>query len=91
MNRIIAVLGIVAMLIGSGVAGAEEALAVKKQTTCPVMGGAVNTNVFFDYEGKRIYLCCKGCLAAIKKNPAQYVAKLEKEGVVLDKVGINGK
>jgi len=91
MKKILGMLGVVAMLIGSGVAGAAEGQAIKKQTTCPVMGGAVNANLYVDAEGKRIYVCCAGCLSAIKKDPAKYIAKLEKEGVTLDKAEPKGK
>ena len=91
MKKILGMLGVVAMLIGSGVAGAAEGPAIKKQATCPVMGGAVNTNLYVDAEGKRIYVCCAGCLSAIKKDPAKYIAKLEKEGVTLDKAEPKGK
>ena len=91
MKKLIGVLGIAVMLMGSGMAGAGEAQAVKNQDTCPVMGGAVNKSLYVDYEGKRIYVCCKGCLPEVKKDPAKYVAKLEKAGVTLDKVEAKGK
>jgi YHS domain-containing protein len=58
---------------------------VKAQTKCPVMGGAVDKALFVDYDGKRIYVCCDGCIAKIKKDPAKYVKQLEAEGVTLDK------
>ena len=57
----------------------------KAQTTCPVMGGPVDKKIFVDAEGKRIYLCCKGCIDPVKKDPKKYIAKLEAEGVTLDK------
>jgi hypothetical protein len=60
----------------------------KAQTTCPVMGGPVNKNIFVDAEGKRIYLCCKGCIDPVKKDPKKYIAKLEAEGVTLDKTPV---
>ena len=53
------------------------------QTTCPVMGGKINPKLYADVEGKRIYVCCKGCIAPIKKDPATYIKKLEEQGVVL--------
>jgi len=62
-----------------------NAVAVKAQTTCPVMGGEVDKTQFVDYDGKRIYVCCGGCMAKIKKDPAKYVKQLEAEGVTLDK------
>ncbi len=61
---------------------------VKLQTICPVMGGEVNKKLFVDAEGKRIYVCCKGCIAPVKKDPKQYIAKLEAEGVTLEKTPV---
>jgi YHS domain-containing protein len=51
------------------------------QTTCPVLGGNIDKNVFVDYQGKRIYFCCKGCDTEFNKNPEKYLKKLEQEGV----------
>lgn len=59
--------------------------AVKTQTLCPVMGGPINKKLYVDYDGKRIYVCCKGCIATVKKDPAKYVKQLESEGITLDK------
>jgi YHS domain-containing protein len=53
---------------------------LKPQTTCPVMGGEINKSLFVDYKGKRIYVCCEGCLEKLKKNPEKYIKKLEKMG-----------
>lgn len=58
---------------------------VKHQTICPVMGGAINTNLYVDYDGKRIYVCCKGCIETVKKDPAKYIRELEAAGVTLTK------
>jgi YHS domain-containing protein len=66
---------------------AEEHEATKKaQTTCPVMGGKINKDIYADHEGKRVYFCCKGCVEQFKKGPAKYVKELEDEGVVLEKL-----
>jgi len=53
------------------------------QTVCPVMGGKINSELYVDAEGKRIYVCCEGCIAAVKKEPAKYVKKLEEQGITL--------
>ena len=66
-------------------AASTNAAAVKAQTTCPVMGGAIDKSKFVDYEGKRIYVCCGGCIATVKKEPAKYVKQLEALGITLDK------
>lgn len=65
-------------------AGKVDAKPKKEQTTCPVMGGKINKSVYVDVEGKRIYLCCKGCEGAIKKEPAKYIKKLEAAGVTVE-------
>ena len=57
------------------------------QTTCPVMEGTVNKNIYTDYQGKRIYFCCAGCDQEFKKDPGKYLKKLEAEGVQLPSAG----
>ena len=54
------------------------------QTNCPVMGGKINKKYYVDYDGKRIYVCCPGCIGKIKADPEKYIKKLEADGVVLD-------
>ena len=58
----------------------------KPQTVCPVMGGAINKEMYADVKGRRIYVCCPGCIPTIEKNPEKYIKKLEDDGVVLDRV-----
>jgi YHS domain-containing protein len=58
---------------------------VKKQTICPVMGNEVNTNLFVDHQGKRVYVCCKACLKKVTATPEKYIKQLEAEGITLDK------
>jgi YHS domain-containing protein len=50
--------------------------AVTAQTTCPVMGGAINKTIFVEYQGKKVYFCCQGCPETFLANPEKYVAKL---------------
>jgi hypothetical protein len=65
----------------------KKAPEMKAQTTCPVMeGNKVDKSLYVDFEGKRIYVCCKGCLAEVTKEPAKFVKKLEDAGITLDKV-----
>lgn len=66
----------------------EEEL--KPQTTCPVMGGKINKDLYVDADGRRIYVCCKGCIGAVKKNPEKYIEKLEEKGVTLASVDEDG-
>ena len=72
-------------------AAVPVAVAVAKpQTLCPVMAGeTISKKLYVDYDGKRIYVCCKGCLAAVRKDPAKYVKQLEASGVTLESVPEN--
>lgn len=57
-----------------------------QQTTCPVMKGEkINPQMYVDVQGKRIYVCCPGCITKIKAEPDKYIQQMEAEGIVLDK------
>lgn len=47
-----------------------------EQTTCPVMGGAINKDIFTEYKGEKVYFCCPPCAEKFKANPEEYLAKL---------------
>lgn len=55
---------------------AVETASTIEQKTCPVMGGAINKNLFTEYKGKKVYFCCEGCEEKFLANPEQYIAKL---------------
>ena len=55
------------------------------QSKCPVMGGEVNKSLYADVNGKRVYVCCKGCIGKIKAEPAKYIKQLESAGIELEK------
>jgi YHS domain-containing protein len=85
MNYIVKALSSIILLgfllaIAPSYATSKEA----NQTTCPVMEGTVNKNIYADYKGKRVYFCCPPCLKAFKKDPDTYMKKLEEQGVVLE-------
>jgi YHS domain-containing protein len=66
-----------------------EAKKLKPQTVCPVMGGEIDKTKFVDFNGKRIYVCCAGCLDEFKKNPEKYLKKLAKMGQEPEAVAAN--
>jgi YHS domain-containing protein len=47
-----------------------------EQTICPVMGGAIDKNIFVEYKGKKVYFCCEGCKEKFLEEPEKYLAKL---------------
>ena len=70
------------LLTGCG-AGEPEAEA-GTQTTCPVLGNPIDKSLYEDYQGKRVYLCCKRCPKKFKADPDKYIKKMADEGVVLE-------
>jgi YHS domain-containing protein len=75
---------ILALALTAFAAGSLWAAAPKPQTTCPVLAGDIDKSVYADYQGKRIYFCCKGCDVEFNKNPEKYMKKLQEEGVTLE-------
>jgi len=50
------------------------------QTTCPVSGEELeNKTVYTDYEGRRVYFCCKKCRGKFAKDPQEYLQKLDEQ------------
>ena len=58
-------------------AESEKAVsAAIEQTTCPVMGGAINKELYTEYKGKKVYFCCPGCKEKFEADPEKYISKL---------------
>ena len=53
-----------------------ETAGAAEQTTCPVMGGAINREIFTEYQGKKVYFCCPACKPEFEKDPEKYISKL---------------
>ena len=47
--------------------------------TCPVTGEPNNKNLKGEALGREFYVCCEGCMATVKKNPAAYLKPLPKK------------
>ncbi len=60
------------------VAAQRKALAhrAKVQVTCPVTGEPVDKKFFVESDGKKVYVCCKGCLGKYQRDPAKYASAL---------------
>ena len=53
------------------------AAAIARQKICPVSGkplGSMGDPVAVDVNGQRLFVCCAGCVNAVKANPAKYAA-----------------
>ncbi len=55
---------------------AEAVASAIEQTTCPVMGGAINKAIFTEHKGKNVYFCCSPCEEKFEQEPEKYIAKL---------------
>jgi len=65
----------------------KEAEGIKAtQENCPVMGNKINQEIYTDYQGKRVYFCCSGCVETFKKEPEKYMKKMEDAGIQLETV-----
>ncbi len=54
--------------------------AIARQKVCPVTGqplGSMGQPVRVTVKGQTVFLCCRGCEQAIRKNPDKYLAKLK--------------
>ena len=54
---------------------ADDQAAARAQKTCPVskdLLGSMGTPYKVTVNGKDVFLCCQGCEAEIKANPAKY-------------------
>ncbi len=60
--------------------------ALHKQTVCPVMGKSIDSSVYTDIQGQRVYFCCKGCEAKLKADPDKYFKQAAAEGVLFQNV-----
>ncbi|MBL7106768.1 MAG: YHS domain-containing protein [Phycisphaerae bacterium] len=51
-----------------------------EQTICPVIGGAINKELYTEYKEKKVYFCCAGCKEKFEKEPDKYISKLPQFG-----------
>lgn len=78
------VLGGCLALPGFSAVGADNAKGEKPVyplTTCVVSGeklGSMGKSYVHEHKGKEVQFCCKSCLKSFDKDPAKYLAKIEK-------------
>jgi len=56
------------------------------QTVCPVMGKPIDKEVYADYEGQRVYFCCKKCAAKFQDFPDRYLFAMYQKGVAPENI-----
>ncbi len=53
----------------------QTAAAIARQKVCPVSGkplGSMGSPIAVEVDGQDVYVCCAGCVDAVKEDPAQY-------------------
>ena len=88
MKRSLILIAALVLIAGIGATSCskESETVPGKQTTCPVMKGkAINPDLYVDADGRRIYVCCPGCLATVKADPGKYISEMEAAGIELEK------
>lgn len=59
-------------------ATANDQAAIRAQGVCPVTEedlGSMGTPIKISIDGQALYVCCKGCVRKVEKNPKVYLAK----------------
>jgi YHS domain-containing protein len=86
MKSLLQVAVLCSMVFLSGHAfAADKAKDAKKEAPkpinkiCPVEGGKVDPSTAIEYKGKTIGFCCAGCDEEFKKDPAKFMAIVDKE------------
>lgn len=46
----------------------EEQDAIKANATCPISGEPVDQKKFVEFEGRKVYFCCEGCMGKYKSD-----------------------
>jgi YHS domain-containing protein len=68
-------------------ATAKEAPAeLKNQTHCPVMGGKIDSTVFTDIQGQRVYHCCPMCSDKLTADPDKFFGQAAEEGILFENI-----
>jgi YHS domain-containing protein len=58
----------------------------KSQTHCPVMGGEIDSTVYTDIQGQRVYHCCPMCSDKLKADPDKYFKKSAGQGILYENI-----
>jgi len=67
-------------------AAKETKPVLHNQTNCPVMGGKIDSTVYTDIQGQRVYHCCPMCSAKLKADPDKYFKQAAAEGVLFENI-----
>jgi YHS domain-containing protein len=83
-----------AVLLGGSVFAADSTKTVPApekpklhaQSLCPIMGEEIDSTVYADVQGQRVYFCCGGCIGKFKASADKYFKQAAAEGVQFENV-----
>ena len=64
----------------------ETKAVFRNQTHCPVMGGPIDSTVYTDIQGQRVYHCCPMCSAKLKADPDKYFMEAAEQGILFENI-----
>lgn len=56
--------------------GEQGQIVESQQKFCPVSGDAIDRRVSVDYKGRRVFFCCRMCIADFQADPAKFLPLL---------------
>jgi YHS domain-containing protein len=56
------------------------------QKVCPIRKEAIDTSVYVDHQGQRVYFCCGGCDTKFLKDTDKYFAEMKTRGEIADSI-----
>ncbi len=89
LTIMVAMLLVASLSAFAGEAKKEAPVKLKNQTNCPVMGGVIDSSIYTDIQGQRVYHCCPMCSAKLKKDPDKFFKKAAADGVLFENIQTN--
>ena len=80
------VIAAIQVVAGENKTESTKSKELTNQTQCPVMGGKIDSTVFTDIQGQRVYHCCPACGEPLKADPDKYFQKASAEGVLFENI-----
>jgi YHS domain-containing protein len=47
------------------------------QKVCPISGEKIDKKIYSDYEGRRVFFCCRKCRSLFAADPMKYLKRLD--------------
>lgn len=58
-------------------AAADGVVLENVQKVCPISGEKIDKKIYSDYEGRRVFFCCRKCRSSFAADPMKYLKRLD--------------